>query len=109
MQDKTIVYSYLDAEVKAQNISSTPASKSLVRNETTETTLSTSTSSHNTKEANSTSSPRDHLNHTNVVTFIPTSGGFHPTSGGMVTDGMLQRSLYVVSRMYSKLQVLVKQ
>lgn len=75
-------------EVKAQNISNTSTSKSLGRNETIETTLSTPTSSHNTKEVNSTSSPKNHLNHTNVVTF-------NPTSGGMVTDGMLQRSLYV--------------
>lgn len=82
-------------EVKAQNISNTSTSKSLGRNETIETTLSTPTSSHNTKEVNSTSSPKNHLNHTNVVTFNPTSGSFHPTSGGMVTDGMLQRSLYV--------------
>lgn len=85
---------------KAQNVNSTitvkPISvlKSLARSETNETTLSTPTSSHDTKVVNSTSSPKDHVNHTSGDTH-PTSGGTYPTGSGMATDGMLQRSLYV--------------
>lgn len=87
-------------EVHVQDLNDTtpkpaPTSKSLVRNETTTTTLSTTristpTSFNSTEEVNST-----------LILTYHVSGGS--------TNGMLQRSLYVVSRIYSKVQVLIKQ
>lgn len=94
-----LILVYTDVDVQDVNDTTTPkpapTSKSLVRNETTTATLSTTristpTSFNSTEEVNST-----------LILTYHVSGGS--------TNGMLQRSLYVVSRIYSKAQVQIKQ
>lgn len=94
-----LILVYTEVDVQDANDTTTPkpapTSKSSVRNETTTTILSTTristpTSFNSTEEVNST-----------LILTYHVSGGS--------TNGMLQRSLYVVSRIYSKVQVLIKQ